>query len=113
MANNQLHRCLPLYEVDLLQLQKRAKEALLAATVTQSLYNLVHLLDGMPMSAQKEFGANFALWYPLHRQVAAGFRLMQFRKSHPDHWRKNLDRVRERFGIRLGPLSHDAAAASA
>jgi hypothetical protein len=97
---------LPLYEVDSVELQLRAKEALMATVVTHTLYNLVHLLDGMPLAAQREFGANFALWYPLHRQIGAGLRLMQFQKKRPEHLRQSLDRVRERYGIRLGPLAH-------
>jgi hypothetical protein len=30
--------------------------------------------------------------------------LTRYRKQHPDHFRRSLDVVRERFDVRCGPL---------
>jgi hypothetical protein len=98
-------KSLPLYELDGVALRQRAPDAFMPAAITHMLYNLSLLLSALPRTAQREFGVNTALWFPLHRQVLAGVRLLRFQKQHPDHLRKSLDRVRQRFDVRLGLLT--------
>lgn len=97
---------LPLYELDTPEFMRRTKGAVLATVATHTMHNVTLLLGRMPRAALREFGANFSLWYPLHRQLYSVMRLIRFSKQNPGHYRKSLDRVRERFGVRLGPLAH-------
>lgn len=103
---------LPLYELDVVDLLERAKDAVLPTVATHTVHNVIQLMAGMPAATRKEFGANYGLWYPLHRQLLTGMRLLRFAKAERKHCQDNLDRVRERFGVRLGPLQHDARTAA-
>jgi hypothetical protein len=97
---------LPLYELDGVDLRNRAPEVFLPTVATHMLHNVMQLMPALPAKAQQQFGVDTARWFPLHRRLPAGLRLLRFIKRHPDHLRKSLDRVRERFDLRLGPLPH-------
>jgi hypothetical protein len=51
-------------------------------------------------------------WYPPHRQLLDGLSFLWFIKHHPDHFRRSLDVIRDRFGVRCGPLPHVAGASA-
>ena len=69
-------------------------------------YNLSLAFDHLPMKVFVEFGSDLLLWYPLPRRLAA---IMKFQLNHRrerDRNRKTLDTIRERYGVRCGPLDH-------
>jgi hypothetical protein len=103
--HDQLRR-LPLYELDGVTLRERAKDAFFPAVATHMLHNLMQLMRALPASVRHEFGADTTSWFPKFRQVWAGVQLLRFQNAHPDHLRRSLDRVRERFDVRLGPLTN-------
>jgi hypothetical protein len=95
---------LPLYEVDFPEMSSKAKEAFVAISTTHLLYNASTIIGVVPSRVMKECGLDLEGWYPMPRRLLAVLRFMRFQKKNPDHWRRNLDKVRERFGARCGPL---------
>ncbi len=96
---------LPLYEVDFVELREKAKEAYLPTIVTHTLYNIFQLIPALPVEARMDFGSDIGRWYPLYRQLYSWSRFVRTQKRHPDHLRDSLDRVQQRYGIRLGLLN--------
>ena len=95
---------LPLYELDGDALARQSREAWACAAVTMQLYNLSLIAENAPREVLSRNGLNFDLWYPLHRNI---FGLLQFARAsrrEREHWRLTLDRVRERFDVRCGPI---------
>lgn len=95
---------LPLYEVDFPEMSGAAKEALLSVMVTHLLYNAGTIVTVAPSRVMNECGLDLERWYPIPRRLLAVVRFLRFLKKNPDHFRRNLDTVRERFGVRCGPL---------
>jgi len=96
----------PFYEIDLRELRAKTVDAFPFAAIAHTLYNFGLVLDSMPQSALDEFGLDLARWFPVHRQVIAGLGFVRFDKKHREHLRRSLDIVRDRFGVRCGPLRH-------
>jgi hypothetical protein len=96
---------LPLYEVNLTQLRDVSRDALPAAAMTHMLYNTSVIIKNLPRWVLDENGLNTLLVFPKHRRLIAIAKFIRFLKQHPDHLSKSIDVVRERFGIRLGPLA--------
>ena len=105
---NQLSK-LPLYEVDFPEMNSKAKDALFAVMMTHLLYNAALILEAVPTKVRDECGLDLERWYPLPRRLVAVISLVRYLKRHPDHHRRTLDRVRDRFGVRCGTLAHFAA----
>jgi hypothetical protein len=95
---------LPLYEVDFPEMSSAAKDALLSVMVTHLLYNAGTIVTVAPSRVMNECGLDLERWYPVPRRLLAVVRFLRFLKKNPDHYRRNLDKVRERFGARCGPL---------
>jgi hypothetical protein len=104
---------LPLYEVNLTQLRDVSRDALPAAAMTHMLYNTSVIIKSLPRWALDENGLNTLLVFPKHRRLITIAKFIRFLKRNPDHLAKSMDVVRERFGIRLGPLSGVAGTAAA
>jgi hypothetical protein len=105
---NQLSK-LPLYEVDFPEMNSKAKDALFVVMMTHLLYNAALILEAVPAKVRDECGLDLERWYPLPRRLVAVMRLVRELKRRPDHHRRTLDRVRDRFGVRCGTLAHFAA----
>jgi hypothetical protein len=106
---NLLHR-LPLFEIDLVSLYRANPEMLALALGSQILHNTSLILRAAPRSVFGDCGVDFERWYPPHRQLLDGLSFLWFIKHHPDHFRRALDVIRDRFGVRCGPLPHVAGA---
>jgi hypothetical protein len=95
---------LPLYELDGDELARQSREAWACAAVTTHLYNTSVIADNAPREVLSQNGLNLDRWYPPHRYI---FGAVQFARAHRrerEHWRLALDRVRERFDVRCGPI---------
>jgi ribulose 1,5-bisphosphate synthetase/thiazole synthase len=108
---NLLHR-LPLFEIDLVSLYRANPEMLAPALGSQILHNTSLILRAAPRSVFGDCGVDFERWYPPHRQLLDGLSFLWFVKHHPDHFRRALDVIRDRFGVRCGPLPHVAGASA-
>jgi hypothetical protein len=97
---------LPLYEVDFPEMSSKAKEAFIAVSMTHLLYNAGSIVSVAPSRVMNECGLDLERWYPFPRRLLAVARFLRFLKKNPDHYRRNLDKVRERFGVRCGPLPY-------
>lgn len=96
---------LPLYEVDALQLRDVSRDAFPAAAMTHTIYNTSVIIRSLPRWVLDENGLNVLLVFPKHRRLITIAKFIRFLKRNPGHMAKSMDVVRERFGIRLGPLA--------
>jgi hypothetical protein len=103
---------LPLCELDLVALYRANPEVVAPALVSQVLYNVGLILRAAPRSVFSECGLDIERWYPPPRRVLDVLSFLWFQKRRPDHFRRALDVVRDRFGVRCGPLPHIAGEAA-
>jgi hypothetical protein len=101
---------LPLYELDRVALQRASHAAFVAASNSHTIYNMMLMAGALPAWVMKEFGVNLHLWYPLPRRILDLVRLGKFQERNPNHIRRTLDVVHERFNLRCGPLIGSTAA---
>jgi len=97
---------LPLYEADAEELRAKTGKSPMPVVFPLTGYNLSLAFDHLPKKVFAGFGSDLLLWYPLPRRLAA---LMKFQLNHRrerDNNRKTLDTIRERYGVRCGPLDH-------
>jgi len=97
---------LPLYEADAEELRAKTGKSPMPIVFPLTGYNLSLAFDHLPKKVFAGFGSDLLLWYPLPRRLAA---LMKFQLNHRrerDNNRKTLDTIRERYGVRCGPLDH-------
>jgi hypothetical protein len=98
-------RSLPLYEIDTLALRDKSRDVSTVIGGSHMLYNMGLILGRLPKRAMDEFGIDSGRWYPLPRRVIDLIQITRYNKQYPDHFRRSLDVVRERFDVRCGPLS--------
>lgn len=94
----------PLYEVDVQELQSKSRVAIPYTMFTLAQHNLSVISDAVPSKVLLDCGLDLDRWYPLPRRMfgAAQFKLTHRRQR--EHLRHSLDTLRERFDIRCGPL---------
>lgn len=97
-------REVPLYEIDFYTLAKAAPEELPWVLYAQTSYNLGPIADVVPNSVFNDCGLTFDLWYPKPRQLFGGLRFLALRKRLRPRQKAAMDTVRERYGVRCGPL---------
>jgi thioredoxin reductase len=97
----------PLYELDGQELLRRSRTAFPYAVLTLAQYNLSLIVDALPAKVFGECGLDFDRWYPWHRRALATARFMLIHRREREHQRRSLDAIRERFGLRCGPLAQD------
>jgi hypothetical protein len=95
---------LPLYELDGDELARQSREAWACAAVTTQLYNLSVIAENAPRKVLSQNGLNLDRWYPPHRQILGAVQFTRAYRREREHWRLALDRVRERFDVRCGPI---------
>ena len=95
---------LPLYELDGDELGRQSREAWACAAVTTHLHNLSLIADNAPREVLSRNGLDFNRWYPPHRYILGALRFARAHRREREHWRLALDRVRERFDVRCGPI---------
>lgn len=106
-------RDVPLYEFDLQEMTNRHKAVLPYAMFALAQYNLGLMADAMPSKVFGECGLDFDRWYPWPRRTAGALRFMLTHRRERAHLREVLDTVRERCGVRCGPLDGLGPAARA
>ncbi|NYI45407.1 hypothetical protein BJ993_002487 [Nocardioides aromaticivorans] len=110
MFHGRLHD-LPLYELDLAQLQREAPSVVIYASMVLTMHNLSLLVDTLPKRVIMQCGLDFNLWYPVPRQVAGVARFLATHHRKRRHDQRTLDTIATRFGVRSGPLTHAATGA--
>jgi hypothetical protein len=95
----------PLYEVDAESLSRVAPEVLPFTAAAMTQYNLSVLFDILPAKVFTDCGLDYDRWFPLPRRMVATAQFMRTHRRERDHHRRTLDTVRERFGVRCGPLA--------
>lgn len=96
---------LPLYELDMAGLFHASRDAMAPTAMALTLYNSSVFIDALPHWAGiKENGLDFLPLFPPHRRLLSTLKLLTHLKLHPTQLTDAMDRVRERFGIRLGRL---------
>lgn len=93
-----------LYELDLLEMRRRAPAALPFAMFTLALHNLSLAADQLPGRVFSECGLDMDRWYPLPRRAYGTARFLATHRRRRERQREALDNLRDRFGIRCGPL---------
>lgn len=103
-------RDVPLYELDWPQLRRKSNAALPYALLALVEHNLSVITDNVPTKVLLECGLDFDRWFPLPRRLAATARFMLRHRRDREHNRRTLDTIRDRFGVRCGPLDHRSQA---
>ncbi len=99
----------PLYELDIAELHRKAPPVVIYASMVLTLHNLSLLLDALPKRAFLQCGLDYNLWYPPPRQAAGFIRMLATHRRNRPHDRRTLDTLGTRFGVRSGPLAAVAA----
>ncbi len=97
---------LPLYELDLEDLRDKLGKSPIPAVFPLTAYNLSLAFDHLPTKVFTGFGSDLLLWYPLPRRLAAFARFQVNHRRERQTNRKTLDTIRQRCGVRCGPLDH-------
>ncbi|MGV0837229.1 FAD-dependent oxidoreductase [Mycolicibacterium thermoresistibile] len=95
---------IPLYEVDLAELWGKSHAVTPYTMFSLAQYNLSLIADAVPTKVFRDCGLDFDRWYPLPHRLAGTARFMLTHHGERDHQRRALDTVRDRFGVRCGPL---------
>ena len=101
-------RDVPLYELDVLDLYRKSRKAFPYTLFALVQHNMSLYTDTLPAKAFRECGLDFDRWYPLPRQLVQQVKFMRTHRADRERARVVLDTVRERFGVRCGPLAEDA-----
>jgi hypothetical protein len=99
-------RAVPLYEVDIPEIFNKSRQVFPYALFAMAQYNLSLIADAVPTKVFGECGLDFDRWYPLPRRMFGAARFMLTHRREREHLRQVLDRVRERFNVRCGPVIH-------
>jgi hypothetical protein len=97
-------REVPLYEVDAFDLYHKSRKAFPYTLFALVQYNLSLYADNIPFKAFRECGLDFDRWDPMPRQLWAKAKWMHTHRRERERIRGILDAVRERHGVRCGPL---------
>lgn len=96
-----------LYELDVHALRQQTNAAVLIGLSTL-MRNFGVLLGELPTSVFLKCGLDFDRMYPEPRHLIGALRLQAtYRRDRP-HLRRALASVRERYGVRSGPLDFSA-----
>jgi hypothetical protein len=87
-------------------LYRADREAFAVTVGTHILYNSSLIFGAVPRKVLDEYGVDLGRWFPAPRRIFDGLRFLHYMKREPHHLRRALDTVRERFGVRCGPLGH-------
>jgi cation diffusion facilitator CzcD-associated flavoprotein CzcO len=102
-------RDVPLYELDIFDLYDKSRKAFPYAIFALVQHNLSLYADNIPTKAFRECGLDFDRWYPMPRQLWAQAKFLRTHRKERERLRGVLDTVRERHGVRCGPLPTDVA----
>lgn len=94
----------PLYTTDGVRLFNANQTVSVLNALVMAQYNLGLVLDHVPAKVFAGCGLDFDRWYPLPRRLAGQLGFMATHRRRREQYRRVLDTVGERFGIRGGPL---------
>ncbi|WP_324680754.1 hypothetical protein [Mycobacterium sp. 663a-19] len=95
---------IPLYEIDWQELRQKSPLAFPYVLFALIQHNLSLIYDNVPRRVFAENSLDFDKWYPLPRRLPGMARFVLTHRRERERQRRVLDTVRERFGIRCGPL---------
>lgn len=95
---------LPLYELDMDRLMKVSPKVFFLTSFTLAFYNMLVIMENVPMQVFGRCGLDLNRWYPVPRRIAGLVRLKFHQRKYMAHCRHSLDVVRRDYGIRCGPL---------
>lgn len=98
----------PLYELDMYELQAKSKTVFPFAVMSLAQHNLSLIYEVVPKSVLLECGLDLDRWFPITRRASDAARFALTHRRQREHQRQSLDIVRERFAVRCGPLQHVA-----
>lgn len=94
----------PLYQLDVETLSRRAPKVAAYASISLSIYNLGIIAAALPPKVINDCGLDFDRWYPFPRRMTGALKfLMSARGSRP-RIRSALETLGKRFDIRVGPI---------
>lgn len=99
----QLHR-LPLYEIDFDDLCAKARPTFPFVAMTQTVYNMLLILEAVPTRVMNECGLDMDRWYPFPRRLLTFLKLKRRSGRDLPHFQRSLDRIRDKYDVRCGPL---------
>ncbi len=97
-------RDVPLYELDAMEMRRKANSAFPLALFALALHNLSFIFEEVPGKVFSQCGVDINNWYPLPRRVADTARFVLTHRRDRERYQRTLDTVRERFDVRCGPL---------
>ncbi|WP_101952450.1 FAD-dependent oxidoreductase [Mycobacterium sp. 3519A] len=95
---------IPLYELDAMDLRRKSNAAFGFTLFTLAMYNMGLIAGGIPRKALTDCGVDPSHWYPLPRRLIDVAQFMLAGRRERERQQRTLDTVRERFGVRCGPL---------
>ncbi|MET9326901.1 NAD(P)-binding protein [Tsukamurella sp. NPDC003166] len=100
----------PLYAADLGAIMRRDPHVMIYLMSTLALHNLGLLSEVVPPGVFLRCGLDFDNWVPLPRRLVGTAQFLATRRRDRVHFRRTLDTIADRYGIRCAPLTHVAAA---
>ena len=101
----------PLYQVDYSELAKVAKPASPYVMAALAQYNLCVFSEALPLRVFLDCGLDFDRWMPVPHRVAANLAFAARHRRDRPRMGAALDTVRDRFGVRCGPLEFASVSA--
>jgi hypothetical protein len=101
MFRRKLH-AVGLCELDLEGLAARSRSTIMWASFTLAMYNLGHIARTLPPTVMLGCGLDYDRWYPNVRRLAGATALLATQRRDSKHYRRTLDTLGERFGVRVG-----------
>jgi hypothetical protein len=95
----------PLYELDTMDLRKKANTVFPYALMSLALHNMSLIADSVAPKVLLQCGCDINLWYPLPRRLVSTAGYLRTHRRERNHQRHTLDTVRKRFDVRCGPLN--------
>lgn len=97
---------LPLYELDSLELRRAGGSATTLAIWTMLMHNFTVLARSLPPTVFLHNGLDGDRWYPALRRLTGLLEFIGTSSRQRAHYRATAAVVRERYGVRFGPLDH-------
>lgn len=94
----------PLYQLDVETLSRRAPKVAIYASISLSMYNLGILATALPPQVINDCGLDFDRWYPMPRRMAGALAFLASVPRSRPRLRAALDTIGKRFDVRVGPL---------
>lgn len=95
---------LPLYELDYQDLIRKDRFAFPFVSIAQTMYNVLLIMDVVPMSVMTRCGVDFDNWFPVYRRMLGGAKLSRNSARYKKLFKQTLDTVQRKYDIRCGEL---------